>query len=87
MKEVVWNIGVSMFKIFEVKGKTLNFFILISVYVYDRLRLSVCLSVYHVHARCPQRPERASYPLDLELQMVVSPLLCGCWEWDQGPLT
>jgi hypothetical protein len=33
--------------------------------------LSACVSVYHVHALCPQRPEEALDLLVLELRMVV----------------
>ena len=36
---------------------------------------SACVSVHYLHALCPQRSERASDPLGLELQEVVSCLI------------
>lgn len=48
--------------------------ILKSIYFYFRCMniLFTCMFVHCVHAGCPQRPERASDPLKLELETVAS---------------
>jgi hypothetical protein len=46
--------------------------------------LPACMYVYHTHACGEQK--KAPDLLELELQVLVSCLPCGCWESNLGPL-
>lgn len=47
--------------------------------------LLVCMSVYHVHAWCPWRPEQSVRCLGTRDTDSWEPL-CGCWESNLDPL-
>lgn len=49
--------------------------------VRERVSVRACVRAYHWHCRCLQRPEEASGPLEVELQIAVS---CGSSETQSG---
>lgn len=55
------------------------------IYLYVRV---ICLYMQYVLVRCLQNLEEGGYqdPLELEVGMDVSTLLCWCWELNPGPV-
>lgn len=47
--------------------------------------LPICMSVRHMHARCPGRPEMSFGSLRIRVTNHCEPS-CGCWESKLGPL-
>jgi hypothetical protein len=47
--------------------------------------LLTCMSVYHMHAMCPRKPEGDGESLGPGVTDGCK-LLCGCWDLNPGPL-